>query len=105
MTKMRGQTPVIFLARYGDAESAAQGVVAGLAPGTEGYVPVPRSERELHRAVSAGTAPGGRAVPGSAPSEREPRHGRDHVHCLRSVCAGLSGKSDRGLERTQRENP
>ncbi len=31
----------------------------------------------------------------------EPRHGRDALHFLRPVRAGLSGKPDRGDQRTQ----
>src|SRR4029077_667859 len=71
-------------------------IFGGPAEGDVADVSLPGPEEYLHRAVSAGAADGGRAVPRGAAAEHQSGDGRIAVHFVQFVRAGLSGKSDRG---------
>src|SRR5204862_2558996 len=53
-------------------EPSAQGFPGRSDPGTQGHVPLPGSERDLHRAISDGAAAGSRALSRRASAQREP---------------------------------
>src|SRR3989442_8274737 len=68
----------------------------GLYQGARGHLSVPASEKHLHGAVSVGAADGGRALPGRTAAEQKSGDGRDPLHFVQLVRAGLSGKPHRG---------
>src|SRR5205807_2712128 len=65
---------MIFFTRYGDTEPAAQNLYGGPASGAECHFPLPGSQRNLYRAVSARASAGRGAISWGAPLKCKSRY-------------------------------
>jgi len=79
-------------------------IPGGFSEGHGGHVPDAAAEEHLHGAISAGATDGGGAVSRRASAKQEPGDGRDALHRMQPLRAGVPGKPDRGGMGTRRRD-
>src|SRR5215469_9463631 len=79
-------------------------IPGGFSEGYGGNVPDAAAEEHIHGAISARATDGGGAVSRCATAKQEPGDGRDALHRMQPLRAGVSGKPDRGRMGTRRRD-